>query len=584
MSKHQKKKTISADRQEKTPWYRSIRNIIIIVVAAVIIAAGGWSIYYFPSRPYREAAIQVNDTVLDMGYFINMLKLYYGNAPSGTTITDYADYVEQQIMKGEKIILGSQALGVEIPRSDIEKKLADAGKAVTRESVDLLMAQELILKQMPTTQPQYQVQAMLLESETAAQAAIARLNAGEAFATVSSQLSKYPSGAINPDTIGWVTPRQADLSLSSAEFGNMIANTGVGTISGPVYDDSIVKNYGYWVAQMVETRYESDNITLSVRVQGILVGTEQEAKEILEKIKAGADINELAKQSSQITGTAENGANLGWVLEKLEPSLFDALSTGPMNTAIGPISDNLTQTKGGYWVCTVLEKNENMELSDEQLSTLQDDLLERCTAALEKNPAYQMKSLMTPEMKEFALNEAVLAQGSGSVLIATNSLPIGEAGLDYYCKLKVHGEQNGNTWSISGGRLPDGITLDTVNGVISGIPQQGGGGGVTIKVENSLHFNTVDLSYTIYIPISITTTSLPDGQTGTDYSQTLDALSGIQYPAWTVVKGSLPDGLTLVKGTGLIRGTPTAAGSFSFTVQADDGLKQTTQDLTINIK
>jgi hypothetical protein len=186
-------------------------------------------------------------------------------------------------------------------------------------------------------------------------------------------------------------------------------------------------------------------------------------------------------------------------------------------------------------------------------------------------------------MKDLALNEAVLAQGAGSVLIGTVSLPIGEAGIEYYHKFKIYGEQKGNTWSIESGMLPDGLTLDTANGVISGTPKNGGGGGFTVKVGNSLHYDTVALTYTIYIPISITTTSLPDGQTGTLYSQLLDAFSGIEYPAWTVVQGSLPDGLALSQ-TGMISGTPAAAGTFSFTVQADDGVGKTTRDLTISIK
>ena len=114
---------VSKNRQSGGPWYKRVRNIIIIAVLAIVVAVGGWSIYYVESRPGKQTAIQVKDVNLDMQYFINMCKLYYGKAPTDTAIAQFADWVEQQIEQGQKIINGSKALGVEIPRSDIEKEL-----------------------------------------------------------------------------------------------------------------------------------------------------------------------------------------------------------------------------------------------------------------------------------------------------------------------------------------------------------------------------------------------------------------------------------------------------------------------------
>ena len=68
----------------------------------------------------------------------------------------------------------------------------------------------------------------------------------------------------------------------------------------------------------------------------------------------------------------------------------------------------------------------------------------------------------------------------------------------------------------------------------------------------------------------ITTTSLPSGNVGVAYSQTLAAGGGVTPYSWSVVSGSLPAGLSLGSSTGTISGTPTAANTYNFTVRVTD--------------
>jgi hypothetical protein len=75
-------------------------------------------------------------------------------------------------------------------------------------------------------------------------------------------------------------------------------------------------------------------------------------------------------------------------------------------------------------------------------------------------------------------------------------------------------------------------------------------------------------------PLVITTTSLPSGTEGTSYSTALGASGGTPPYSWTVASGSLPPGLTLTAG-GVISGTPSAAGTISFTVQVSDSTTPT---------
>lgn len=90
--------------------------------------------------------------------------------------------------------------------------------------------------------------------------------------------------------------------------------------------------------------------------------------------------------------------------------------------------------------------------------------------------------------------------------------------------------------------------------------------------------------YTIPASLSVTTATIPGGATGTAYSQAL-AASGGQLPyTWSLASGlPLPAGLTL-SSAGVLSGTPTVPGTYTFTVQVADALMHTaTAVFTITI-
>ncbi len=84
--------------------------------------------------------------------------------------------------------------------------------------------------------------------------------------------------------------------------------------------------------------------------------------------------------------------------------------------------------------------------------------------------------------------------------------------------------------------------------------------------------------------LTINTTSLPDGQAGIIYSQTLTASGGSGNYTWSLVDGSLPGSFTLIASTGGINGEPSTPGTFNFTVQVNDGTNTAVQPLSITIK
>jgi parvulin-like peptidyl-prolyl isomerase len=588
----------SYKKQDSGPQRKKFVRIAVIalILAGVIvgISTGGW--YYYDSRvkPYHQAAIRVNNATFDLRYFINTLEIYYGNVyPEAlddysdygdTEIEQFAGYVEQQIVRNETIKQGSRGLGVLIERDVIKTELKNSGMPVTDERIDVQMALELVDKQVPSTQSQVHVQAMLLESESVAQEAIARLQAGESFDQVAGSLSKIPDFNIANGDLGWVTPREADLTVNSTRFGAMISGADVNVISGPSWDDTVSKMYGYWVIRVVEKKDATDTTSASIHIKGILVGSEQEAYNVIDQLNAGTDIDELAKEVSELSGAADNGAELGWITEGGDYGDFNTLFDLPLNGISAPIGDSQVETKGGFWVFDVLEKDDNKELTSNQKDILVDDLLERCSAEIQKDPNYNVEILLTREMRNFALDKVVLAQGEGAVILGTGAFPDGEAGLSYSFQLEVYGNKKGNRWSLPQGSLPRGLSLNGDTGLISGVPELAGLSSFTIKVDNGLHYDSQDLILRVHLPVSVSTSSLPDGQVGDYYSVIIEVFGDSQSYTWSIVSGILPDGLTLGQYTGYIYGTPTTAGTYNFIIQVDDGLGKATQNLSISVR
>jgi len=169
--------------------------------------------------------------------------------------------------------------------------------------------------------------------------------------------------------------------------------------------------------------------------------------------------------------------------------------------------------------------------------------------------------------------------------ISTASLPDGEVGVAYSQTLAATGGTTPYTWSITSGTLPDGLSLNSSSGVISGTPTTDGTYTFTVQVTDSAGDTaTADLSITINTAPTISTTSLPNGRVGVAYSQTLAATGGTTPYAWSIASGTLPDGLSPDSSSGVISGTPTTDGSYTFTIQVTDSAGgAATQVLSITI-
>ena len=144
------------------------------------------------------------------------------------------------------------------------------------------------------------------------------------------------------------------------------------------------------------------------------------------------------------------------------------------------------------------------------------------------------------------------------------------------------------TWTVTqGGASLTALNLSlSTGGVLSGTPTSTGGASFTVQVTDSeSHTATANFTLTIYAALTITTTSLPAGFTGTAYSQTLAAAggTGTNY-SWTAASSNLSTyGLSL-SSAGVVTGTPSQTGTVSFTAQVtDSGSNTASQPLSFTV-
>ena len=155
-------------------------------------------------------------------------------------------------------------------------------------------------------------------------------------------------------------------------------------------------------------------------------------------------------------------------------------------------------------------------------------------------------------------------------------LPDALQGASYAFASQVSGGIAPLAWSLPAGQsLPPGLTLGT-NGVISGIPTTVNTAGTTFNVQVQdasvpAQLKTQGLKIRVPAPLVIVPASgaLPDALATAAYSTALTTTGGIGPVTWSMTSGAQPPGIAL-STAGVISGTSSTVGIYSFTVQAAD--------------
>lgn len=167
-----------------------------------------------------------------------------------------------------------------------------------------------------------------------------------------------------------------------------------------------------------------------------------------------------------------------------------------------------------------------------------------------------------------------IAAGVG---ITSCPAPAATVGRPYGSQATATGGQPPYAWSIASGLLPGGLTLNASSGVVTGSPVPAGNADFVIKATDK-NGGSATLSCTIMVrgALSIPIPGVPDALVNAAYSYTLSAIGGAAPYSWSISVGSLPPGLTL-SSAGVLSGTPTAMGAFTFTVRVQDASGASTE-------
>lgn len=178
-----------------------------------------------------------------------------------------------------------------------------------------------------------------------------------------------------------------------------------------------------------------------------------------------------------------------------------------------------------------------------------------------------------------------------SVVLNPATLPAATAETAYSQTYTATGGTAPYTYAVSSGTLPNGLSLNSATGALSGTPIAAGAFPFSVRVTDSsggvgAPFSaTHNYNITVNAPsIVITPAALAQAQIAVAYSQPLTASGGNGSYTFSISSGTLPAGLSL-SASGLLSGTPTAAGSFNVTVTAKDGLNFTgAQAYTLSVQ
>ena len=399
--------------QEQKKRQRRILIAGIAVIATVGgILGGGW--YAKEYHPLQQTVIRVNDTEFSMRYYIDMLELSYMYSISA----DEKTFIEQNELIRQEVEVGD--FGITVSDSEIDeairsydpplgKEYGDVARDVARVNVlTKKLLDEHFEQEVPLSAEQRHIMAMFLESEDQATEVRTRLENGEDFEQLAGELSLEDFSKTNNGNLGW-HPRGILSDLLALSVPEDYAFTAeVGVLSQPIYDEDQPKEVGYWVIEVLEREEADEKKKVHVRV--MLLGSEQEAQEVIVQLEGGEDFGELAEELSQDEATNSERGDMGWltpeeVADDLEAE--DFIFGSEPGELSEPIRIDGEMTRGGYWLVKAVGKDDNRKIEDNDRALLKLKALDEWIASLWDNPDNEVEDYLDNEKIVWALDKAM---------------------------------------------------------------------------------------------------------------------------------------------------------------------------------
>ncbi len=241
----------TTDKNWKWNWQRFIiASVVIILMAATV------GIFYYQNNvaPFRRTIITVDDTTIDMGYFIKRARIS-GVAPITllTALTDEQliklgapQYVEEVSPEDidEALRMVAQGESETISESEFKEwyrqQLNEIGlsdseyREIVGTSLVTARLHTYLVERMPTIAEQIHLNAITLETYEDAQKVRIRWEAGEDFANLARETSLDEESKQNGGDLGWFPRGVLPIGLEYEAF-----NLGTDNVSEPVpYDSS----------------------------------------------------------------------------------------------------------------------------------------------------------------------------------------------------------------------------------------------------------------------------------------------------------------------------------------------------------
>jgi parvulin-like peptidyl-prolyl isomerase len=422
------KKKLEKSRREVTRRQRSRlqqqkrRQCLILVFAIVIVVAvlgvigigvyQGW--YVSKYKPLHEVVIEVNETEFDMEYYTKMLE-FYTRDMSADYVPFMASYVVELIERDELVRQEAIELGITVSDDEVDEELKKYDPPLSKDYRDIARTKLLLEKmrdeyfdeQFPEYVDQRHVMAMFLESEAQANEVITRLEAGEDFGELAAELSLDSVTKQEAGDLGWCPLGALPLMVESDILEESAFGLEVGVLSSPIYEETKTKSVGYWLIEVISVDYSAQPAEADVRV--MLLGSEQEANDIIARLEAGEDFGELAGEYSLHTDSKEEGGQLIVYPDTITTAFDDYVFSDEveLDTLSQPIRDDEVSSTGGYWLIKIVESEADRQVSEEIQFMLRTNAVNRWVEELMDDPENNLVSYLDEEKIQWAISYVI---------------------------------------------------------------------------------------------------------------------------------------------------------------------------------